>query len=241
LNAELYKQREDKAFEDSINQFGILKPLVVTPNHVIISGARRWRAALKLGFDKVPCEVKEFEDEERAVIEYNRYRNKTPREIANEYRKIQEKLAPEAKERQLTQLKQHKDEEDSRFVQTTKTEDAKAIHIREIAAKQLNVSETQLHRISYIYDHQEEAKGIVEKLDRGEISVFQAYNEVKTQVEKAPEPTKPKSPESWKCPVCQKEYVVETPVNRKMCPYCDAMFQTWKATRDYEKQLAAMG
>ncbi len=51
-------------------------------NHdsVILSGHRRWKAALSLGSNMFPCVVKEFENEKVAVVELNRQRIKTPRE-----------------------------------------------------------------------------------------------------------------------------------------------------------------
>lgn len=61
---------------DSIKQFGILQPLVVTPlgggAYEIIAGERRWRASKLAGLDKVPVIVrttKELEQLEIALIE----------------------------------------------------------------------------------------------------------------------------------------------------------------------------
>jgi ParB family chromosome partitioning protein len=70
---------DDEALEqlaDSIKQFGILQPLVVTPlsggSYEIIAGERRWRASKIAGLDKVPVIVrstKELEQLEIALIE----------------------------------------------------------------------------------------------------------------------------------------------------------------------------
>ena len=53
------------------------------------------------------------------------------------------------------------------FVQLNKTEGEK-LHVREQAAEKLGVSETQLYRINYVYEHEfiPAVKPIVEKLDR---------------------------------------------------------------------------
>jgi ParB family chromosome partitioning protein len=40
-----------------------VKPIVVNPRNVIISGHRRWKAALELGLETVLVEVREFPDE----------------------------------------------------------------------------------------------------------------------------------------------------------------------------------
>lgn len=61
---------------DSIKQYGILQPLVVTPlgkgQYAIIAGERRWRAARQAGLEKVPVVVrttKELERLEIAIVE----------------------------------------------------------------------------------------------------------------------------------------------------------------------------
>jgi ParB family chromosome partitioning protein len=56
---------------NSIRQFGILQPLVVTPDgdkHIIIAGERRFRAAQKAGVDRVPALVRTSQELERLEI-----------------------------------------------------------------------------------------------------------------------------------------------------------------------------
>lgn len=60
---------------DSIKQYGILQPLIVTPAHAgnktdftIIAGERRWRAAQLAGLDKVPVIVREQKEQEKLEI-----------------------------------------------------------------------------------------------------------------------------------------------------------------------------
>lgn len=70
---------DDQALQglaDSIKQFGIVQPLVVSPSssgkYTIIAGERRWRAAQIAGLDTVPALVrdsKELEQLEIALIE----------------------------------------------------------------------------------------------------------------------------------------------------------------------------
>ena len=101
LNSWLYEEREDPDLLDSIRRFGVLEPLVVNWDGVILSGHRRWKAALKLGFKSVPCVVEEFENEKVAIVELNRQRIKTPRGICREAQVLRRELEPKAKERQL--------------------------------------------------------------------------------------------------------------------------------------------
>lgn len=77
------KDQPRKAFDedaledlaDSIKQFGIIQPLIVsdkTSHYEIIAGERRWRAAKKAGLKEVPVIIKDFTPEvvlEVALIE----------------------------------------------------------------------------------------------------------------------------------------------------------------------------
>jgi hypothetical protein len=246
LNEKLYpvNEEEDDDLAESMERSGMLEPIVALPDGTIISGTRRWRAARKLGWKTVRCEFRSFDDPELAILEYNRYRKKTPRTIFLEYRLIREKLAPLAQERQeATQLAGKEESgkpvtkaEKIGVVPRNKTEE---IHVREKAAEEIGVSETTLHRISYVYEreHLPMVKPIVQQLDRGEISVRQAYEKAKRIVE--PEPSPPPERElTWKCDGCGREYGEMDPVGPTrftLCPDCVVDFDTWKAEKLYDE------
>lgn len=48
----------------SISEFGFINPIAVTKDRYIISGHTRYRAALKLGMEKVPCVIHDISDED---------------------------------------------------------------------------------------------------------------------------------------------------------------------------------
>lgn len=51
-------RKNDKAVDgvaESIKQFGFKQPIVIDKNGVIVAGHTRYKAAIKLGFDTVPC------------------------------------------------------------------------------------------------------------------------------------------------------------------------------------------
>ncbi len=48
----------------SIHDFGFINPIAVTPDHTIISGHTRYRAALSLGLETVPCIVHDLSEED---------------------------------------------------------------------------------------------------------------------------------------------------------------------------------
>ena len=222
LNAEIYEDRNDPLFEESIEKHGILEPLVVNSDNMILSGVRRWKAAMKFGLEKIPCRVENPEDEVLAIIEHNRYRQKTPRELYNEYRIIKGREVQKAEERMLAG--KHLDDLGQHVAQG---------RVKEIAANQLGVSHEHLRRINYIYSRQEDApiKPVLEKLDKGEISVRQAYEEV-MKIENPPPPSTVEKTKTFKCRACQEEYADPvTPITVVLCPECEMQFQMWLADR----------
>lgn len=63
-NSCIYGSDEDVTeLVEMIRASGWVKPLVITPLFVIISGHRRWKAALELGLEGICVEVREFLDE----------------------------------------------------------------------------------------------------------------------------------------------------------------------------------
>jgi DNA (cytosine-5)-methyltransferase 1 len=80
-NTSLYG--EDESVSDLVELIGNsnwLKPLVITPDFIIISGHRRWKAALELGLLSIPVVVREFKDalaQLEALLLENATREKT--------------------------------------------------------------------------------------------------------------------------------------------------------------------
>ena len=71
----------------SIDEVGLLQPLVVNQQYQVISGHRRLEAVRQLGWSEVDVEVIETstEDETKSLlVHYNKQRVKTCREILNE-------------------------------------------------------------------------------------------------------------------------------------------------------------
>ena len=84
INDKIYSNRSCEDLEASISLNGLLEPLVITKENTIISGHRRWLACKNLNMDKVDVRVCDFDDEKIALVELNRYRNKTATELLNE-------------------------------------------------------------------------------------------------------------------------------------------------------------
>jgi DNA adenine methylase len=175
-NNVIYEQRGDEELIESIKKYGILQPLVVNSDYTIVSGHRRWRAALKLNMDKVPVVILEFENTTIAMIEYNRYRVKTPREIYMEAQVLRRELEKEARKKQLSTLKQFQ----GKISVSSKL--TKRIDVREEVAKRIGVSTGYLTMLETVYREADKYPDIVKKVDRGEIPVSKAYNLIKSKI-----------------------------------------------------------
>jgi ParB family chromosome partitioning protein len=94
------KEFDDKALAelaDSINQHGVLQPLLVRPivggGYQIVAGERRWRAARMAGLTTVPSIVRDLDDEqvmEIALIENLQREDLSPMEEAMGYQQLME-------------------------------------------------------------------------------------------------------------------------------------------------------
>jgi len=176
INRQIYLNDENRHAEllESIKEQGVLEPLVVTPqdgNYVILSGARRFECAKELGFETVPCIVAVVQDQVLAIIEHNRYRQKTPIEIYNESQIFRSILEPKAKDKQLSGLKQFQDNRSVKFDET--------IDVRAEVAKKLNVSTGYLSMLTQVVENKEKIPGIVQSLETGRETVYSAYLQLK--------------------------------------------------------------
>ena len=103
LNKELYDDGLDQGLLESVGEHGVLTPLLVTAQGVIVSGHRRWKSAMQAGLKTVPANVIDVispADVERVLLEANVQRVKKTEEILREYRRYLALERPAAKERQ---------------------------------------------------------------------------------------------------------------------------------------------
>ncbi len=103
---ELNKEQPRKLFNedalqelaDSITQHGVIEPLVVTKRenyYLLVSGERRWRAAMKAGLKEVPVVIKDYTDQEIleiGIIENIQREDLNPIEEAQAYKKLIEEF-----------------------------------------------------------------------------------------------------------------------------------------------------
>lgn len=94
---------------ESIRGYGVMNPVIVRPKqshgYEIIAGHRRKRACEILGFDKIPCIIRELSDEEATIImvDSNIQRDELlPSEKAFAYKMKLEAVKKQGKRRDLT-------------------------------------------------------------------------------------------------------------------------------------------
>jgi predicted DNA binding CopG/RHH family protein len=86
-NVEIYGDEDVTELSQSIAESGWIKPLTVTPLYVVISGHRRYRAALALGYTELPVVIEVFaspEAEMERLLRENENRGKKPEQQIRE-------------------------------------------------------------------------------------------------------------------------------------------------------------
>lgn len=86
-NVEIYGEEDVAALKQSIAESGWIKPLTVTSDYVIVSGHRRYQAALQLNYTELPIEIETFtskEAEMERLLRENENRGKTPEQQIRE-------------------------------------------------------------------------------------------------------------------------------------------------------------
>lgn len=81
LNGQIYDaDRDAEALRASVAEYGVLTPLTIDQEGMILSGHRRWQAALAAGLAAVPVVVQDIADPlkaEQLLLESNRQREKS--------------------------------------------------------------------------------------------------------------------------------------------------------------------
>jgi ParB-like chromosome segregation protein Spo0J len=110
LSIELYGYDLDREFLASVKRHGIITPIQVTQDLVIIDGHKRYQAALDAGIKEARVLVRlDLNDElaiREALIECNRYRNRSGDIRQQETQVLRSIAADRARERELARERQ---------------------------------------------------------------------------------------------------------------------------------------
>lgn len=213
LNDEIYGDRADSDLVESIRQKGIFNPLLITQQNYIISGHRRWAAALAVGLTSIPVVLFGSDDEldiQEALIESNRQRTKTNEQVGREYDHLK-RIYNERESRQGERPQPQKTEQDNIDTsvrirtEVAKSEPAKATAPSVKAAEAIGVAKDTANKaasVVYVIDdlksvgQTEQAEELRKKLNH---SVNGAYTEAKASglIEPVAAKTEPKKPQHF--------------------------------------------
>lgn len=186
LNAEIYGDPDKKLMGD-IEKNGLLNPIVINSKNIIISGHRRWKAMLALGFESTDAIIRDFQDEldeQEKLIAYNQQREKTTGQILAEAEKLEEIQRNRAKKRQAAS---------NPHVKETFPEREKGQSRDKIAEKiGAGMCGKQLGKGLKIYKEakagNEQAQEAIKKLDTKESTITAEYKKLFKPEEKKPGP-----------------------------------------------------
>lgn len=143
LNDEIYGDGADPDLIESIRNKGILNPLLITLDNLIISGHRRWEASVAVGLDMLPVVVfgsTDTLDIEEALIESNRQRTKNNEQIGREYK-------------HLKRIYNERDSKQGRRTDLTSVKDFTEVNEPAVrAAEKLGVSKPTAHKAERVID-----------------------------------------------------------------------------------------
>ena len=184
LNEKIYgNELPTEDFIVNIKLKGILEPLKIKTNGVIVSGHRRWRAAKSLNMEKVPVDIIEFEnslDEREAVIDFNRQRDKTFSQ------KMKEADELEKIERERAEIERK--EKISHYRKTGETVEnlppSKKVKTRDKVAKKTGIGSGKTYDYAKkvwkeANQGNEYAAKLIKEIDEGKLAVSSAYKDVK--------------------------------------------------------------
>jgi N6-adenosine-specific RNA methylase IME4 len=178
-NEAIYGEPEiDGGFVESIENNGVLEPLVIKRDKTIISGHRRQKGAVEAGLDRVPVRKVEFDSEDlerRTLIELNRYRERTDGIKLKEGRELMRLETKRAKERQGERT----DTSAKNFAQVSGGRATK------IVAEQIGMSDRTFEKGLTVYEAADEGNEVarkqVEKLEQDSTSIHAAHRAVKKE------------------------------------------------------------
>ncbi len=169
----------------SLREDGLLVPLVVTPRHdryLLVSGHRRYRCAMELGWPTIGCEIREFADEaamQAAVIAYNHSRNKTFRQKMREADALEQLEGEAARRRRNAALRKG-----ATVVRQDFVERGQAGRTDERVARAVGFGSRELYRQARAVwraaqDNDERAAAALDLLDRGTKTIHAAYKDLR--------------------------------------------------------------
>lgn len=164
LNKEIYSLSNIEDLVSSIEDVGLLQPIIINQNHQIISGHRRYTAIKELGWNEVEVEQRNINDEEVELylVHANKQRIKSAGELLAEYHTLR---------------RIHKKQQGKRNDLTFDTRN-KSVNSREDIANDIGISGSQLGRLLYI---EKNRPGLIKSIDDGILTIRHAYYHIQRE------------------------------------------------------------
>lgn len=176
-NEKIYTLTDLTDLENSLSTNGQLEPIVITKKNRIISGHRRFMSMQNLGWEECEVRIVEPDNELISLIEHNRHRSKTNKDIINEVRILEKELK--------SYIGRGRNVAKDRLGKKRGERLTMAMEL----SQRLGIGTTKLKQLLSISNYEPD---MIPKIDSGEISVSQAYEIVRIKHIKS---KKIKSPE----------------------------------------------
>jgi len=92
INNNIYDDTDLTDLVNSLDVNGQLEPIIINKKNEIISGHRRFYSMVQLGWDEVEVRIVEYENDIIALIEHNRHRTKSVKDILRESKILEKEL-----------------------------------------------------------------------------------------------------------------------------------------------------
>lgn len=92
INATIYDDTDLTDLVNSLDANGQLEPIIINKKNEIISGHRRYYSMVQLGWDEGEVRIAEYDNETIALIEHNRHRTKSVKDILRESKILEKEL-----------------------------------------------------------------------------------------------------------------------------------------------------
>jgi DNA modification methylase len=160
-NQEIYNLSDIEDLMESINEVGLLQPLVINRRNEVVSGNRRLLAIQQLEWDEVEVNIVDTYPNEELLrlVHYNKHRVKTCREILNESKVLMGFYT-----------KGQGFRSDLTSVQVNKGSS------RDQIAEELGIPSSSIGKLLFI---EKNDPSFIELIDRGDLMINQAYTQVR--------------------------------------------------------------
>ena len=175
-NNEIYGATDVSSLVKSILDNGLFEPLVITREGNLLSGHRRLEAIKSLGWEDVDVRVVDVENEVITLIEHNRYRTKSEKDVLRESRFLEKELRSQI----------------GRGRSANKNRCGKKLSLDLELSKATGTGLTKLKQLRSIENYQPE---LIDDIEKGKISTARAYALVRSKfLQKKPSTSKDKFP-----------------------------------------------